>query len=89
MGGLWLTDHDMIREPARTQALFAHARSVGVKLGLGVEITVDYDGKEHHLLGYFPDRAWANDMTPAMLELKSACAAVRVSCLYNSPGSVF
>lgn len=78
--GLWLTDHDMIREPPRTRALLAAARTAGVHLGLGVEITVSLCGHEHHLLGYFPDSTWvAATLSPAMLAVQQACAEVKRS----------
>jgi hypothetical protein len=76
---VWLTDHDLIREPARTQALLRAGARAGVLVGLGVEITVDLAGKEHHLLGYFPDRAWAGEMGPALRTLQAACARVKES----------
>jgi predicted metal-dependent phosphoesterase TrpH len=75
--GVWLTDHDMIREPARTQALLESARSAGVRLGMGVEITVALCGHEHHLLGYFPDSTWAGPhLSTEMLAVQRACAEV-------------
>lgn len=78
--GLWLTDHDMIREPARTHALLAAAKTAGVRLGLGVEITVSLCGHEHHLLGYFPDATWtAATLSPEMLVVQKACAEVKRS----------
>ncbi len=77
MAGLWLTDHDMIRDLPRSRVLLKHAKALGIKLGLGTEITVDFHGREHHLLGYFPDSAWeASKMSPEMLALQKACAEV-------------
>jgi hypothetical protein len=40
---------------------------------------VDFAGKEHHLLGYFPDSVWAGDLSPALRKLQAACAAVKSS----------
>ncbi len=47
----WITDHDMIRNLDRTMSIQKFAKSVGVTVGFGVEITVLWLKKEHHLLG--------------------------------------
>ena len=40
-------------------------------------IQVDWDKKEHHLLGYFPDSEWKRSaLSPQMLALQKACAQV-------------
>ncbi len=45
----------------------------------GVEITVDWAKKEHHLLGYFPDSAWeGKTLSVPMVALQEACAVVSV-----------
>ncbi len=47
------------------------AANAGVLVGFGVEITVEWASKEHHLLGYFPTSAWAAPhLTAPMLELQ-------------------
>lgn len=77
---IWITDHDMIRTLDRTKELQREARRVGVAVGFGVEITVDFSKKEHHLLGYFPDSVWAGaELLPAMVALQKACAEVKAS----------
>lgn len=80
MRELWITDHDLIRDLDRTHALQATAKQHDVNLGFGVEITVDWAKKEHHLLGYFPDSAWkGKTLSPAMVALQEACAVVKSS----------
>eukprot|EP01147_Barroeca_monosierra_P007283 gene7283-7668_t len=77
---IWITDHDVIRDLPRTRDIQAAARKAGVEVGFGVEITVDWEKKEHHLLGYFPDYVWSGSkLTPAMLRLQTAVAKVKVS----------
>eukprot|EP00053_Salpingoeca_punica_P018168 m.177123 g.177123 ORF g.177123 m.177123 type:complete len:424 (-) comp17374_c1_seq1:355-1626(-) len=77
---IWITDHDMIRPVAATRALQDYARQAGVRVGFGVEITVSWEEKEHHLLGYFPDAVWADtSLSPAMVKLQAACAEVKSS----------
>jgi predicted metal-dependent phosphoesterase TrpH len=64
---LWITDHDLIRSLDRTRAIQKHALNVGLSVGFGVEITVEWIAKEHHLLGYFPDSIWKKEaLSPAM-----------------------
>ena len=84
MKSLWLTDHDLIRELSRTTEIQALAKGMGVQVGFGVEITVEWLKKEHHLLGYFPDSLWeqsraAGTMLPDLNTLKVACAKVKSS----------
>jgi len=77
---LWITDHDMIRDLSRVRELQKAASSYGISLGFGVEITVGWLNKEHHLLGYFPDKAWEGQkMAPPMKSLQHACAQVKSS----------
>eukprot|EP00045_Choanoeca_perplexa_P007467 m.68100 g.68100 ORF g.68100 m.68100 type:complete len:410 (+) comp14096_c0_seq2:162-1391(+) len=77
---LWITDHDMIRELSRTRELQAVARKAGIDVSFGVEITVGWLKKEHHLLGYFPDAEWAGSvLSNPMLTLKAAVAKVKDS----------
>eukprot|EP00808_Paulinella_micropora_P020456 g32614.t1 len=80
MHTLWITDHDMIRNISEAQALLRQAEQLGMKAHLGVEITVDWAGKEHHLLGYFPDHVWlATQLSPDMTRLQQECARVKHS----------
>lgn len=77
---LWITDHDMIRSLSRTQHLLQLAAQAKVHLGFGVEITVGWDKKEHHLLGYFPGSVWSGQAFSApMRALQTACAKVKES----------
>jgi len=77
---LWITDHDMIRDLGRTRQIQAAARKAGVDVSFGVEITVDWDKKEHHLLGYFPDVEWQrSELSPAMTTLQAEVAKVKDS----------
>lgn len=84
MKSLWITDHDMIRNLDRTMSIQKFAKSVGVTVGFGVEITVLWLKKEHHLLGYFPDSVWniaksSGALSPPMTVLQLACAKVKSS----------
>eukprot|EP00050_Salpingoeca_kvevrii_P021872 m.116934 g.116934 ORF g.116934 m.116934 type:complete len:418 (-) comp9513_c0_seq1:376-1629(-) len=79
MRSMWITDHDLIREPERTGELQRYGRELGVHVAFGVEITVDWNKKEHHLLGYFPDSVWTNPLSSAMLKLQKECAVVKSS----------
>ena len=46
-------------------------------MSFGVEITVEWMKKEHHLLGYFPDSAWDGPaLSPAMTSLQQEVAKV-------------
>lgn len=47
---------------------------VGVHVGFGVEITVSWNKKEHHLLGYFPSSSWKNDELSPELQVLQVCA---------------
>eukprot|EP00730_Choanoeca_flexa_P001379 TRINITY_DN10609_c0_g1_i4.p1 TRINITY_DN10609_c0_g1~~TRINITY_DN10609_c0_g1_i4.p1 ORF type:complete len:410 (+),score=65.74 TRINITY_DN10609_c0_g1_i4:165-1394(+) len=77
---LWITDHDMIRDLPRTHELQRVGRQAGVDVSFGVEITVLWAKKEHHLLGYFPDTAWAGtQLSPPMVQLQKAVAEVKDS----------
>lgn len=77
---LWITDHDMIRDLSRVGTLKDKARALGLQVGFGVEITVLWLKKEHHLLGYFPDSAWDGPtLSKPMKELQTACAVVKSS----------
>ena len=72
------------RDMGRTLEIQSYAKGLGVTVGFGVEITVEWAKKEHHLLGYLPDSAWAKAhaagaMPPALLALKAACAKVKSS----------
>ena len=80
MSSLWITDHDMIRDIPRVHEIQAAARAGGVKVGFGVEITVSWVKKEHHLLGYFPDSSWeSSQLSAPMLHLQRECAKVKSS----------
>jgi len=84
MKSMWITDHDLIRDLDRTVSIQAYAKSVGVQVGFGVEITVLWLKKEHHLLGYFPDSIWnnakaSNALSTEMATLQVACAKVKSS----------
>jgi predicted metal-dependent phosphoesterase TrpH len=80
MPSLWITDHDMIRSIAGVGRIQALATDVGISVGFGVEVTVLWDRKEHHLLGYFPDHVWQGQALSApMTVLQDACAIVKDS----------
>ncbi|EGD79625.1 hypothetical protein PTSG_10473 [Salpingoeca rosetta] len=80
LDALWITDHDMIRDLPRTREIQKAAKKAGVGVGFGVEITVEWEKKEHHLLGYFPDSAWsARQLSPEMVTLQRECAKVKTS----------
>ena len=80
LSSMWLTDHDMIRNIDRIREIQKQANDIDIVLGFGVEITVLWNKKEHHLLGYFPNHLWnGNDLSPAMKELQAACAIVKDS----------
>lgn len=47
------------------------ADAAGIAVGFGVEITVGWAKKEHHLLGYFPTHLFrAPELTPALTHLQ-------------------
>lgn len=79
MKHLWITDHDMIRDLGRTREIQTFAKKKGLSVSFGVEITVGWLKKEHHLLGYFPDDVWAGSLSRDMKALQKACAKVKSS----------
>eukprot|EP00501_MAST-03F_sp_TOSAG23-6_P002088 GSMAST32.ASY1.ANO1.2181.1 assembled CDS len=79
---IWITDHDIIRSRSRTLEIFNYAEEfANIKVGFGVEMTVLWNSKEHHLLGYFPNSVWVsgNQYSNEMINLQSACEKIKQS----------
>lgn len=65
---LWRRDYGVLR-PAEWCSVFASRSNLSKQ--------VDWRGKEHHLVGYFPDKEWAgNALSPAMQTLQTEVAKV-------------
>ena len=68
---LWLTDHNLIRDTDKAQALVKLGNKVGVHVSIGEELHVKWLKKEHHMLAFFPDKFWeAKSLSGPLKELQ-------------------